>query len=293
MSVPILVLEIGLNANGDEGRAIEMIRKGTALAKRVGFPLDALYFKFQKRDPEVSTPKHMWDKPRVSPVSGKAMTYIEYKHEIEFWKEEYSLIDCACTRLGVGWFVSAWDVPSADFIFDGFPQNDFIKIPSPKITDYDLALRISDRARDSGMKTVISTGMSTAEEIDKIINNFPTIRNGYVLSCTSTYPCPDEEVNLRKMESLIKKYGHPVGFSSHSVSPFPAIYSALLGAQMVEVHYTLDRALPGSDHAASLELPAIELIMRELIRIPKLMGSGEIKMYPSEMVKRESLRGKE
>lgn len=292
-----LVIEIGINHNSSVDIAKQMINEVIRAAYITGFPKDKLFFKLQKRNPELSTPEHMRDTPRKDLLTGEDITYIEYKHRMEFSENQYFELINYCKGTG-GLFVSVWDSDSVDFVKSFMPESPYIKIPSPHLTNYDLI----DAALDTRIPIIMSTGMSTEEEIGKAMGSVPDHygRDFVVLSTTSSYPCEDNEVNLFKMFQL-PMFGYPygledynnyrIGFSSHSTGPFPVLYSLALGADMVEVHFTLDRAMPGSDHAASLELPAIELIMREAQRIPALLGDGEFHVYDSELPKRKSLRG--
>lgn len=292
VDLPKIVFEVGLNSNGNTDLANDIFTMGLRAAETTGYPRDLIYFKFQKRYPDVSTPGHMKDVPRVSPVSGKQMTYLEYRHEIEFWEEEYHSFDWLFDRCG-GWFASVWDLPSVKYIVEHHGYVPYIKIPSAHLTNYELV----EAAFETNIPLILSTGMSTRDEIDYWINE---IRRGaahpvHVLSCTAVYPCRNSEINFFKLDYLrdeaLRYFMLRHGFSSHSSSPFPAIYSNFYDVNMIEVHVTKDRALPGSDQAASLEYNGIELLLRETLRIKKLYGPG-IFMFPGEKLKRESLRGK-
>jgi len=292
-----LIIEVGINHQGSVDIAKEMIDEVVRAADNTDFPKDKLFFKFQKRNPEVSVPMHMWDKPRKDLLTGEDVLYIEYKRRMEFSENQfYELIWHSRNTGGV--FVSVWDVDSVNFVKKHMGKSPYIKIPSPHLTNDTLI----EAAIATKIPLIMSTGMSTEEEIAHAIGLVPADYGGnlVVLSCTSSYPCPDSEVNLNKMfelpmigdHCLRDKYDEPrIGFSSHSIGPFPVLYALAFGAEMVEIHFTLDRAMPGSDHSASLEIPAIELIMREAQRIPVLRGDGEFHVYDSELPKRKSLRG--
>ena len=293
MGLPKIVCEIGLNANGRVDLANEITEMCLSAAITTGYPLDLVYIKFQKRDPEISTPEHMRDVQRVSPYDGKTKSYIEYKHDMEFGIIIYDELDWITDACG-GIFCSAWDIESVNFIAKNYPHWPYIKIPSAHLTNHDLVRA----AIETHMHIIVSTGMSTVDEILDVVGiwneYYPTrIDQGLtILSCTATYPCADEEINFYKLDRLVmmESDAHDVGFSSHSPSPFPAIYSNFYSVDMIEVHVTSDRTLPGSDQSASLEKPAIELLMRETLKIPKLYGDG-VFVYDSELEKRKSLRG--
>jgi N-acetylneuraminate synthase len=291
LDLPILVLEVGINHNGSVDVAKQTIDMVVSAARNTGYPLEKTLVKFQKRMPEHSVPKEMWGTRRISPVSGREMSYIDYKREIEFWRMDYEEIDAYTRKCGVWWFASTWDIPSADFFYQHFSHIPYLKIPSAHLTNHELIQHIVDYGHFS---IIMSTGMSTEEEIDAAVDLIPYQYNSVLLACTASYPCADGEINLSKIQTLDDYYrtpGRDIGFSSHSVSPYPAIFSNFFDVDMIEVHVTLDRTMPGSDHSASLEKPAIELLMRETLRIPKLYGTGKLEVLPSEMDKRMQLRG--
>ena len=219
------------------------------------------------------------------------MTYIDYKKEIEFDIHDYMVIDNKVPRR---WFVSVWDKPSVEFVSAYFPNSPYIKVPSPHITNYDLI----ERCVQTFIPLILSTGMSTEFEID-FAYGYLLNYSFTMLACTSSYPCWDEDVHLNKISLLKNRYGNKrkfdhitkIGYSNHSPSTFPAIYSSLLGAEMIEIHVTLNRAMPGSDHSASLEMRGVEIVLRELKRHPDLMGPNELTVFDSELSKKESLRG--
>lgn len=295
MGLPKIVCEVGLNANGHVDLANDIADMCLTAADNTSYPHELVYIKFQKRNPEISTPKHMRDVQRISPYDGKTKSYIEYKHDLEFGLDEYKELDWLTDACG-GIFCSVWDQDSVDFVIDNFRYWPYIKIPSAHLTNHELIRA----AIATDMDLILSTGMSTWEEIkeahdvwfrsEKLSEQELTI-----LSSTATYPCIDEEINffkLRRLRDYFSMYAHGygVGFSSHALSPFPAIYSNFYDVDMIEIHVTTDRSLPGSDQSASLEQPGIELLMRETLKIPKLYGDG-VFVYDSELEKRKSLRG--
>lgn len=285
--LPAIVAEIGINHNGSVDIAMDIINEIDFIARRVGYPLDLIYYKFQKRVPEESVPEHMWYQQRVSPVSGRNVHYIDYKREIEFGLDEYGQINYLIPGR---WFVSVWDIPSFDFINNYFPSSPYIKVPSPHITN----LPLIRECLTSNIPIIISTGMSTQAEISSAMREIPLQRSGtHLLACTSSYPCWDEDVHLNKIEILRNLWGDQayVGYSNHSPSTYPPIYAGLLGAKMIEMHVTLNRAMPGSDHSASLEMRGVELVLRELLRHEKLLGPQKLVIFDSELEKKRALRG--
>lgn len=290
MELPIIVGEIGLNANGSVERAKKIIQMVVDAANSQAYPRDKVLVKFQKRDVESSTPDHMKTTMRVSPVSGNYMTYLEYRHEIEFGLDAYTEIDHFCKTLGIQFFVSVWDMISADFVLANFPDMPYIKIPSPHITN--LVLIRQAALHDGGL--IISTGMSDADMVqDAFSEAFMRSTSLTMLACVSTYPTPNSDLELNRIKTLQRLYGSyaAVGYSGHSSSPFPHCYAMALGAQMIEAHVCLSRDDAGSDMAASLERPAVELLFREAMRVSVGMGSGELRLVPSELEKARSLRG--
>lgn len=290
MELPVIVGEIGLNGNGDLDLNKAIIKMVVDAADSASYPRDKVLVKFQKRDPEISTPESQKSKMRVSPVSGNYMTYLEYRYEIEFGLDEYTELDHYCKQLGIGMFASVWDTPSAEFVLVNFPHWPYIKIPSAHITNLPLIRQAA--LHDGGL--IISTGMSDMDMVqDAFSAAYMRASSLTLLACNSTYPTPDNETNLLAISTLRNLYGSyaGVGFSSHSVSVFPAIYSILVGATMLELHATIDRSLPGSDQSASIERKGWNLLFREAVRISELMGDGEIKIQPSEIEKLKALRG--
>jgi sialic acid synthase SpsE len=293
--LPEIVCEIGINHNGSVDIADEIAITCLTAAKNVGYPTDLIYFKFQKRHPESSVPKDMWDVQRTSPVTGDVVRYIDYKKQIELELDDYVQLNWLFDECG-GWFVSVWDEPSVSFIRENFDHIPYVKIPSSHLTDHKLIKFATMCDAD----LIISTGMSTQKEIDEATRvayrYLDATQRLIVMSCTATYPCADEEVNFMKLD-YIRSIGdshmhsaYKVGFSSHSASPFPAIYSNFMNVDMIEVHVTKDRTLPGSDQSASLEYAGLQLLLRETLRINKLYGNGDF-IYESELSKRKALRG--
>jgi sialic acid synthase SpsE len=203
---------------------------------------------------------------------------------LEFGFVEYDAIGASCRFKDIPWFASPWDVDSVGFLTQFDPP--FIKVASALITDFDLLAAI----RDTGVPVIISTGMSTAEEIDKAVNFFGD-QLEYILACTSTYPTRTEEMNLRYIETLKKQYPNKrIGFSNHSPGIIFCLAAAALGAEMIEFHLTLDRSMYGSDQAASIEPTGARRLVRDVRAIEQGMGDGACRVWPSEEVIKGKLR---
>lgn len=271
---PVYVIgEIGINHNGD----VEIARKLIDVAADAGCQA----VKFQKRTPEICVPLEQRDQIRQTPWG--EMTYMEYKIRTEFGADEYRYIAKYCEERGIDWFASPWDVPSVDFL----EEMDVVahKVASASVTDHELL-----RALAATRKPVIlSTGMSTIEEIDAAVEILGTERL-VMMHATSTYPLPPEEANLRMITTLGQRYGVPVGYSGHERGLQISLAAVTLGAVTVERHITLDRAMWGSDHAASLEPTGLEHLVRDIRIIETALGDGVKRVYPGEQAPRARLR---
>ncbi len=272
---PVFVIgEIGINHNGD----VNIAKKIIAGAKHSG--ADAV--KFQKRTPEVCVHKDQWNIERDTPWG--RMTYIDYRHKIEFGEKEYSEIDKYCKEIGITWFASCWDEPSVDFIEKYDPP--LYKTASASLTDLSLLKKINKLNRP----VIMSTGMSTMEEIDKAIS-IMNQRNLLISHTTSSYPCKNEELNLKMINTLKNKYKNiPVGYSGHEVGLAPTWAAVALGACFIERHITLDRAMWGTDQAASVEIGGMERLISNIRDIELALGDGVKKVYDSELFQIEKLR---
>jgi N-acetylneuraminate synthase len=259
------VAEIGLNHNGD----LDIARRLVDAAKLSG--CDAV--KFQKRTPELSTPSDQRLLPRETPWG--TMTYLEYRDRVEFNETDYRALDRYCRERDIAWFASAWDEPSIAFI-DAFDPPCH-KIPSAVITDEPL-LRAFQR---TGRPLVLSTGMSTMDQIRRAVSIVGT-HNLLLTHCTSTYPCRPEELNLRMIATLEEAFDCPVGYSGHEVGLQTTVAAVVLGACFVERHITLDRAMWGSDQAASVEPGGFKRLVRDIRTVETALGDGVKRVYDSE-----------
>lgn len=269
-----IIGEIGINHNGD----LEIAKKMIEGAKHAG--CDAV--KFQKRTPEICVPKDQWNIERDTPWG--RITYIEYRHKVEFSEKEYAEIDRYCKELGIMWFASCWDEPSVDFIEKFNPP--LYKIPSASLTDFELL----KKHKDLNKPIIMSTGMSSIEQIEAAVNFFG-MDNLMLAHATSSYPCKNEELNLRMIETLRKKYPSvPIGYSGHEVGLAPTWAAVALGACFVERHITLDRAMWGSDQAASVEMGGLQRLVSNIRDIEVALGDGIKKVYESERSQIQKLR---
>ena len=263
--------EIGINHNGD----VDIARQLIEVAAEAGCHA----VKFQKRTPEICVPKEQRDKIRQTPWG--EMTYLEYKHRVEFGRDEYTEIAKICEENGLQWFASPWDVPSVEFLesFDVVAH----KVASASITDHELLRALAA----TGKPIILSTGMSTIEEIDAAVEIFDRSKL-ILMHSTSTYPMPPEEANLRTIITLRERYGVPVGYSGHERGLQISLAAVTLGAVAVERHITLDRTMWGSDHAASLEPAGLQ--HRDIRVIEQALGDGVKRVFPGEEEPRKRLR---
>jgi len=269
-----LIAEIGINHNGSLELALRLIEE----AVKAGF--DAV--KFQKRTPELCTPRDQWDILRDTPWG--RMRYIDYRYQVELGEAEYTAIDQFARQHGIVWFASCWDEPSVDFIaqFD-VP---LYKAASASLTDHALL----QKKKATGKPLILSTGMSTMEEIEAAVAAVGT-DNLLLAHATSAYPCAVQELNLRMIHTLQRRYPQvPVGYSGHETGLAPTLAAVALGACFVERHVTLDRAMWGSDQAASVEPVGMAKLVRDIRDIEVALGDGVKRVYDSEMGQRQKLR---
>lgn len=268
-----VIAEIGLNHNGD----VEIAKKLIDAAVVAG--CDAV--KFQKRTPELCVPPEQRTIQRETPWG--VMSYLDYRHRVEFGEAEYRVIDAYCRDRGIAWFASCWDEPSVDFIEEFSPP--CYKVASASLTDVALL----DRLVATGRPVILSTGMSTMDEIRAAVARIPNERL-LLAHATSTYPCKPEELNLRMIPVLAGEFGVPVGYSGHEVGLQTTYAAVALGACFLERHITLDRAMWGSDQAASVEPWGFMRLVRDIRAIEKALGDGVKRVYDSELPSRAKLR---
>jgi len=268
-----IVAEIGINHNGDLENAKGMIDA----AVKAG--CDAV--KFQKRTPELCVPPEQRDVMRETPWG--YMTYMEYRYRVEFEEDEYREIDRYCGEQGITWFSSCWDVDSVSFMEQFNPPA--YKVASATLTDAELLKRL----RSTGRPVILSTGMSSMKQIRAAVDLLGQ-DNLLITHCTSTYPGKPEELNLRMINTLSDEFDCPIGYSGHEVGLVTTVAAVTLGACLVERHITLDRAMYGSDQAASLEKRGLELMVSYIRSIPLVMGDGVKRVTTGEMANARKLR---
>jgi N-acetylneuraminate synthase len=238
--------------------------------------------KFQKRTPNVATPPEQQQQMRETPWG--YITYLEYRYKVEFSEEQYREIDSYCRQRSIPWMVSVWDEPSVDFM-EKFDTPAY-KIPSASLTDFNLIRK----ARATGKPLILSSGMSTMEQI-KMGVAIAGEENLLLMHCTSTYPCEPEELNLKVIQTLRDKFSTlPIGYSGHEVGLVPSAVAVAFGACMVERHLTLDRAMWGSDQAASVEPGGFERLVKYIRVTESSLGDGVKKVYDSEKSSIQKLR---
>lgn len=269
-----IIAEIGINHNG----SVELAKKMIDGAVESG--CDAV--KFQKRTPELCVPKHQWNIERDTPWG--RMSYIDYRRKVEFGFEEFLEIDGYCKQKGIDWFASPWDEEALSFLGKFKPV--MYKVASASLTDMSLLKKI----KATGRPVMLSTGMSTMEEIETAVN-FLGMENLMIAQSTSTYPCKLEELNLHVISTYKERFpGVPIGYSGHETGLAPTLAAVTLGATFVERHITLDRAMWGTDQAASVEIVGLERLVRDIRDIEKSLGDGIKKVYESEYGNLEKLR---
>lgn len=274
---PYLIAEVGINHNGD-----------LQLAKRL---IDAAFacnwdcVKFQKKNPDQCVPVEQRNTPKETPWG--RMSYLEYKHRLEFGKKEYDYIDKYCKEKPIRWAASVWDIDSLDFIKTY--KTAFIKIPSAKVTD----LKLIERSAKTKNTIILSTGMSTFREIDKAVDTIQRYTSDFVLMHTnSSYPAKIEDLNLHCIKTLKKRYNCNVGYSGHEYSLEPTVYAVILGAVVIERHITLDHTMWGTDQTSSVEPMGMDMLYKRIRDVRKSLGDGVKKITRDELAIKNKLRGK-
>jgi N-acetylneuraminate synthase len=268
-----IIAEIGINHNGSVQIAKDLIKAAVEAG------VDAI--KFQKRTPEICVPEHQKTQMRDTPWG--YISYLDYRYKVEFDLSQYNEIDEYCHELGVDWLASSWDIPSLEFIEQFNPPAH--KVPSALLTDHKLLRAIKETSRP----VILSTGMSTMDEIREAVAILGT-DSLLVCHTTSSYPCPPEELNLHMIQTLRQNFDIPIGYSGHEVGLVPSAIAVALGACLVERHVTLDRAMWGSDQAASVEPHGMRTLVKYIRVTEKSLGDGEKKVYESEQSSLKKLR---
>jgi len=276
MEEPYLIAEIGINHNGDLDIAKKLIDATNACGWHCA--------KFQKRNPDICVPEDQKNIIRETPW-GK-MTYLDYKYKVEFEKKEYDIINSYCSDKSIAWTASVWDHDSLNFVCNYSVP--FIKIPSAHITNKELIIECAK----TKIPLIISTGMSDWKIIDEaveIITKFTT--QFAVLHCNSTYPAPQDELNLNVIPEMKKRYGCMIGYSGHEYNLEPSVLAATLGAKIIERHVTLDHNMWGTDQGSSLEVHAMDLLRKRLKNLRKILGGKNKFITNSEKPVMKKLRG--
>lgn len=267
-----IIAEIGINHNGSMELAKELIM----LSKESG--CDAV--KFQKRTPDICVPEDQKNIIRQTPWG--EMKYIDYKKKLEFDENQYKELKELTDSIGIDFIVSCWDEESVDLIEKNIDVK-YHKIPSALITDKSFIKKINS----TGKPVILSTGMSTSEEISAAVNMLENVE--YILACTSTYPTKDDEVNLNYIRTLKSEYQNlKVGYSNHSSGLVACFAAAALGTECMEFHITKDRSMYGTDQSASIDHP--KKLVSGVRKIEILLGDGKKKVYESEKPIMEKLR---
>lgn len=275
---PVFMLaEIGLNHNGSVRIAKKLIDAASACNWHC--------VKFQKRTPELAVPEHQKNVMRDTPWG--RIPYLEYRYKVEFDQPEYDIIDGYCKDKPILWSASVWDIPSLDFLETY--KVPLLKVPSAKMTNMELLSAVAKTA----IPVIVSTGMSTLEEVDEAVNCLEKYSKGnYVLMHTnSTYPTPNEDINLRVIQLLRERYRCVVGYSGHEYDLEPSVVAVVLGARVIERHITLDHNMWGSDHFASLEVHAADMLYKRIKNIDAVIGDGIKRVTEKELEVRKKLRG--
>jgi len=277
-----IIAEIGINHNGD----MKTVKRLIDMAAVAGCDV----VKFQKRNPDVCVPEHQKSVMRDTPWG--RMTYLEYKHRMEFGKDEYDEIDVYCKDREIAWSASVWDNDSLQFIL----QYDvpFIKIPSAMLTNIPLI----NAASQSGKNIILSTGMSTQEEIDSAVNllDYNTQFSDYkfsLLHCNSTYPAALEDLNLVRIKTLKERYADKceIGYSGHEFRLGTSVAAIYLGATIIERHITLDRSMWGTDQLGSVEPQGLIKLVRGIRELEIAYGDRQLGPTESELEMQKKLRG--
>lgn len=269
-----LIAEVGINHNG----SLDVAKLLIDMAKKAG--CDAV--KFQKRTIDIVYPAEVLAQTRESPWG---TTQRAQKEGLEFSEAQYDEIDAYCRKLGIEWFASAWDIESQKFLRK-YDLN-YNKVASAMTTHLPFLERVAEEKR----MTFISTGMCTYENIDAAVEIFRRYDCPFVLMHTvSEYPAPEDILNLGQIHQLRQRYGCPVGYSGHETSVSPSVIAATMGAVAVERHITLDRAMYGSDQAASLEKAGLETLVAQIRKIPMVVGDGVKRITDTEKGVAKKLR---
>ena len=260
-----IIAEIGLNHNGDMGLAKKMILE----AKKCG--VNAV--KFQKRFPDECVPENKKQERRVTPWG--EMSYIDYRHKVEFNEAQYDEIALFCKKEEIDWFVSVWDISSIEFMKKYEPIA--VKVPSDKMND----VIFLEKLKSLNCPIIMSSGGSEYDVLDTAINILGS-KNNALLQCTSIYPCETNQMNLSVIKDFIDRYNIISGLSCHHTSPVLGSFAVSFGGRIVEQHFTLNRAFWGSDQSMSLEPRGLELLVKYIKMFEESIGNSKKLVYEIE-----------
>ncbi len=273
---PYLIGEIGINHNGD----IQIAKKLADAVHSCGWHCA----KFQKRNPEIAVPEEQKNVMRDTPWG--RMTYIKYKDKIEFGKKEYDYIDRYCKEKPLIWALSVWDLDSLEFYLQYTPP--FIKIPSAMLTNSNLLTECCE----SGFPIILSTGMSTLEEVDNAVSILENKAHSYaILHCNSSYPADEIELKLSLIPFFSQRYNCVVGYSGHEYGLEPSVIAVAMGAKIIERHITINHSMWGTDQSSSIEVHGMDDLRKRIQKVKSVIGSPEKTLMQSEKLVREKLRG--
>jgi N-acetylneuraminate synthase len=273
---PYLIAEVGINHNGDLQIAKKLIDATFACS------WDCV--KFQKRNPDACVPENQKSVKRNTPWG--EMTYLEYRYRVEFSREQYDYIDKYCKEKPIDWTMSVWDIDSLDFALQY--KLPFLKVPSAHL----MNLVLLEKMARTGIPVILSTGMSTLEELDQAVAVLKEYASQYVLlHCNSSYPAKLDELNLKMIPFLKERYKCVVGYSGHEYGLDSTTVAVAMGAQVIERHITLDHAMWGTDHSSSVEIQGMDKLYKQIMSVSKILGEGVKKVYDSEQAVKAKLRG--
>jgi len=278
-----LISEIGINFayGNNKEQFLDNAKRLIRLSSVAGIP----YIKLQKRNPDISVPEHKKESKKIVPWNDNPITYLQYKKDIEFDWKEYIELSMYTKKQGSDLFASVWDMDSAYFMTE---FSDIVKIPSAKITD----LEMLDYCRNEYSFKIMSTGMSTEEEIDKAVS---VLKPDVIMHTNSVYPTPIKDLKLGYLKWLKEKYGTTIeiGYSNHCFSTKVMYVAIGMGATWIEAHFTENHNLWGSDQAASIEPNGMFEITKAISDYGQVIhdGYGPRELFSGEEKKKESLRG--
>lgn len=270
LSKPYLIAEIGINHNGDINIAKKLLDAVSATNWDCA--------KFQKRNPDKCVPEEQKSVMRSTPWG--EMTYINYKHKVEFGKGEYDIINNESNSRNISWTASVWDYDSLEFLVNNYKNIPFLKVASASNGANDFLIEVCK----TGIPVAVSLGMSDLQQCDEIVNTLNKYSNDFcIMHTNSAYPSPHEDLNLSLIPFFKERYQCVVGYSGHEEDLEPSVIAVALGSMVIERHVTLDHKMWGSDHACSLEVHAMDILKKRIDTVNKVIGVPEKKVFNSEI----------